>query len=333
MINILCQGGWHVGQSALLDWLDGFEEISLVSGENEYLRKENGVFDLLAENNISEKLKILNSLKLDAFSGIYHSLVSYSSFLFKKKFAKSQFTDEIVSRWERQKKVFRYISFNTSLCHYVSVEQRKLLYNKPFDEMAHWGKWLSYINHIGSKKKKANLYVQHNPFFYKEIIPNHEGIWQKFFEPFKIIFVYRDFLMDQFSDFVTYKSYIPFAHRSYYGTEHLHAADRYFELIKRIYLARLRMAKEYSPDQLIVLSFEDFLQNHQAVTAKLKSFLSIKSERDPYNKRFILEQSMKNIGNGKNNTEALSWLEGRPHIMKELYELKEQLANLPHAIH
>jgi hypothetical protein len=219
------------------------------------------------------------------------------------------------------------------LYYYLLVEKRKLIHNRTFDEMRHWKTWLQKFSKIDSTKKLATLFVHANPFFYAEIFDKHEIIWPVFFEPFKMVFVHRD-PCDQFADIVKNDMHITrFEHRFYTGTYHMDAAERYFNICKNIYLARLRMAKDYSPEQLLIVSFEDFLLNHQSVINKLKSFLGIKSERDQNNNNFVLEESIKNIGNGKKNIEAMSFLEKKPYIMDELYRLHNELDKLPQTIH
>jgi hypothetical protein len=330
-MNILCQGGWFVGQSALLDWLDGFEEVHLVPGEHELFRRENGIFDLLAENDTVKKVEFIDVMKNNAVKDIYRVIKSFIAF--KSGYAKRRlYATEIITRWENKKTAYHYTTTHALIWRYLSIERRKLLGNQSFNEIEHWKSWLSRFNHIGLKKKSPGLYVHHNPFFYKETFSSHENVWPNFFDPFKLIFIYRD-PIDQFADIIRYKAYIPMEHRFYYGKEHLHAADRFFELSKEIYMARLRMAKEYSPNQLIIFSFEDFLQKHQSISEQIKSFLGIHSKWDLNNKRFILEQSLQNIGKGKDNDVALSWLEERPYIMDELYKLHDQLSRLPHTLH
>jgi hypothetical protein len=217
--------------------------------------------------------------------------------------------------------------------HYLSAELKILSHNQSFDEIKHWKRFLYHFNIISSRKKSASIYIHQNPFFYAEIFPNHEQIWPHYFEPYKLIFVYRD-PIDQFADIVAHGAHIHTKDtRMRKGTENLHPAERFYEINKKFYLARLRMAKEYSPDQLLICSFEQFLKNHQQTAEKLVSFLGIKSKRDIHNKQFILEKSIKNIGKGKNNTEAMCYLTDKPYIMEELYDLHEKLNALPHTIY
>jgi hypothetical protein len=94
----------------------------------------------------------------------------------------------------------------------------------------------------------------------------------------------------------------------------------------------LKWLKTIKKNELIIFSFESFLQEHERVTKSLKIFLDIKTQRDSFNKKFILTNSLKNIGTGKFNEEAAILLKGKEYVMEELYDLREQLINHNNAI-
>jgi hypothetical protein len=317
IVNILLQGGWCVGQGALIAWLRGFEEINYVTGgfpdgEHEMFRKEDGVLDLLSLDDSTKKAELLKRMKKRTLAGIVRASgrnILYHSF--QKINLKAYFL----------------------LYYFLVNEEWKLKSEKPFNEITYWKKWLIKFNNIDYKKKSSFLYMHHNPFFYVENFSMHEKIWPQFFSPYKLVFIHRN-PIDQFTDIVQNNYHIITApHRFWNGTEHLSAIDRYFEVCKRIYSARLRMAKEYSPCQLLILSFEDFILKHEQITPQIKSFLGIQSNYDISNKHFVLEHSKKNIGNGKSNLEILSLLDEKTYIMEELNSMYRQLDMLPHTIH
>jgi hypothetical protein len=39
-LNIINIGGWYVGNTAILDWMDGFEELAFVKGDFNITRLE-----------------------------------------------------------------------------------------------------------------------------------------------------------------------------------------------------------------------------------------------------------------------------------------------------
>jgi hypothetical protein len=139
--------------------------------------------------------------------------------------------------------------------------------------------------------------------------------------------------MDQFSDIVNSGSHLDTSWSRFHGgTENMHPADRFLTISKKLYIGRLRLAEKYNRDKVLIFSFEDFLQKHSTITFKLKLFLNITSERSFQNKRFILKNSIKNIGNGKNNEKMKELLYGKDYVMEELNEYRNKLKNHKYAI-
>jgi len=316
MYNILSQGGWHVGQSVLWDWLGGFDAVLCVTGgieaEHDFFLKEDGIFDLLSMEDKNEKIvlieRMMKRVPIDVAKKCGNLLLHRD---YRKPWA------------------------HLLLYRYLHKARYALLHDKPFDEMAHWRRWLRAFSYIGSKKKSVSFLVHQNPFEYVETFDqfDHDKVWPPFFDPYKIIFVYRD-PYDQYLEIVKKGcNIITGVHRSYTGTYHLDALDRYYRMCRDAYLGRLRMARDYSPDQLLIFSFENFLKNHQSITSRIKTFIGIRSEWKPKHSKFVLEQSLKNIGNGKKDPDALAMLEVRPHIMQDICQLHDQLDALPHTIH
>jgi hypothetical protein len=325
MTNILFQWGWYSGTGAVVDWLDGFEEANTITNQGSYFSTEDGIYDLLTEEDIAKKLKIIKNLKIK----IITNAIELLPFEYYRRLVKHIHPSDYYNR--------KFISYFFTFYHFLSQEARKLRRGHSVDEYLHWKKWLNYSSRLGSKKKFAILNCHANIFNCGEMFSGHNNIWPKLFEPFKLIFVHRDPL-DQFADLVKEDRHLNvnchIAPR-YFGSDVgcLSAIDRFFITNKRFHLAKLRMAEQYGPDRMAIVSYEDFLQKHSTISEQLKSFLGIKSERNPKNDHFVLEQSMKNIGIGKDNKQALSLLAEKPHVLDELYKLREQLNLLPHAIH
>ncbi|HCF7793923.1 TPA: hypothetical protein NIK96_002936, partial [Vibrio cholerae] len=317
-MNIINIGGWYVGNSAILDWMDGFEELAFVKGDFNIARLENGVMDMIAEENTTEKLKMIKLQKQQCIKNLYsvtRSFVGrYTKHLLKPKIQPSHSS---------------YLRFHTVLYKYLYRYENNVLKSDSFDEILFWKGWLATLPKLDSAHKKNTHTVYQNPFFYDETFSGHKDIWPKLFSPYKMIFVHRDPL-DQFSDIVNSGSHLNTSWSRFHGgTENMHPADRYFSIAKKLYSARLRMAENLTKKDLVIFSFEEFLKNHERVTAELKSFLNITSERDPNNKRFVIEQSLKNIGNGQRNNDALMLLDGKDYILEELNNLRDKL-NLHH---
>lgn len=320
-MNIINIGGWYVGNSAILDWMDGFDELAFVKGDFNVVRLENGVMDILAEPNPFKKIEMINVQKKACYRGgcsVSRTFIRrYTKDLFKPKFSPS-YGD--------------HLKFYKDFYSQLSVYKTKLISHEDFDEIAFWNSWLTKLPFLEPAKKDFQHIIYSNPFFYDEMFAGHKNIWPKLFAPYKLIFVHRDPL-DQFADIVKAKHHtLSSWPRFHGGTEAMHPADRFLAISKKIYKARLRMVENYTKDELVIFSFEDFLQEHERVTKSLKYFLEINTQRDSANQKFILESSLKNIGKGRFNEEVASLLKGKDYVMEELNCLRDRLITHNNAI-
>ncbi|WFE68808.1 hypothetical protein P8S54_00480 [Thiomicrospira sp. R3] len=314
-MNIINIGGWYVGNTAILDWMDGFEELAFVKGDFNVTRLEGGIMDMMAEKDINRKLQLINNQKKESIKGLaraFKSLVGrYTKHIMKPRMSPSY---------------NGHFRFHSDYLKYLSRYENMLKAGEKFDEINFWQNWLSTLPKLDSGHKNYKHIVYQNPFFYDETYAGHKDIWPQIFSPYKMIFVHRDPL-DQFSDIVNSGGHLNVSWPRFHGgTENMHPADRYFSIAKKLYTARLRMAENLTKDDLVIFSFEDFLQNHERVTTELKSFLDISSERNQNNKRFVREKSLKNIGKGQHNQEALKLLENKKYVLDELNELRNKLS-------
>jgi hypothetical protein len=322
-MNIINIGGWYVGNTAISDWMDGFEEIAFIKGEFNITRLENGIMDMIVEPDPLKKIEMIRIQKKACYKSPYiisRSFIGhYTKFLLKPNFSHT---------YDYDRNLGFYINFHS----YLSKYEEKLISHEEFDEVELWRDWLNRLLSSNLAHKNSKHTVFQNPFFYNDTFDGHKDVWPKLFSPYKLIFVHRDPL-DQFSDIVKNKAHTLVSWpRFHKGTETMHPADRFLIISKKIYNARLKMAENYTKDELAILSFENFLQEHSRVTKGLKNFLDIKTQRDDSNKRFILENSLKNIGKGKFNEEVASLLKGKEYVMEELNNLREQLMNHDNAI-
>jgi len=317
-VNIINIGGWYVGNTAILDWMDGFDEIGFVKDDFNIARVENGVMDIIAEQDLSKKIKIIKKQKHACYFGFYRVL--------------RMFVGRYTKHLTKKNKLYPYnstIAFYRRLHSFLNSYEYLLKTSEAFDEIELCKSWLNAEALSLLENKNNHSIVYQNPFFYDETFSGHAKIWPKLFDPYKLIFVHRDPL-DQFSDIVNSGDHLLSSWPRFHGeTESMHPADRFLTIARKLYKARLRMAEEYNSDQLLIFSFEDFLVNHDKVTPVLKGFLNINSERSFSNKRFIKEKSLKNIGKGLANKEALQLLEGKSYVLDELNILRKELSALP----
>jgi hypothetical protein len=319
-MNIINSGGWYVGNTAVLDWMDGFDEISFIKGDFHISRLENGIMDMISVKDLEQKNYMISKNKIDCYLGAYKISRNFIG----------RYTKNILK--SRQEAAYNlrpayYFNFYKALCVY----ERKITEND-FDEVRFWRSWLNDLADKLSVKSNFRYNVFQNPFFYDETFDGHSDLWPELFYPFKLVFVHRDPL-DQFTDIVLSGSHIDTSSPRFHGgTESLHPADRFLEISKKVYKARLKIASEKSADELIVFSFEDFLLNHDRVASGIKNFFKISTDRDPNNRRFDLNKSLRNIGNGKHNEAVLELLDGKEYVMMELDILRKKLSSLPHSI-
>lgn len=321
MKNIITAGGWYVGNTAILDWLDGFENIRYIKGDFNICRQENGIMDILATDIKSEKIKILNSIKKDcllSFKLIMRTFVGrYTKHLFKRVKPKP-FNVEF--------------SYYKNLYLFADKYIDLLTTDTKFDEYDYCRKWMYGIT-AGTKRgdivyEKDLSVVFQNPFFYDQTFSGHADVWPKLFEPYKLIFVHRDPL-DQFCDIVKNGDHLLSSWPRFHGdTAQLHPADRFLVISKKIYIARIEMLKRYPNSEILVFSFEDFLLKHKETTEKIICFIGGCGERDVNNKRFVLSESLENIGRGQQSDELLSLLKGKEYVMDELNLLRNELIKL-----
>lgn len=319
MIKILNVGGWYVGNSAILDWMDGFEELCFIRGDFNVARVENGIMDIICEKNIRKKEKIIKALKWQCFLGLYRCI----RYRFRKVCLerKMDFTVDYDLRFSFQFSLFKALNYYKKKPH-VTHE----------DEVFFWQNWLSKLSNKHSKNGQSKLIVLQNPFFYNETFTGHEGTWEKLFSPFKLVFVHRD-PYDQLLDIINSGAYLDHSWPRFHGeTEELHPIVRFHFIAKKIYEARLRMARLYSPEQLLIVSFESFVLEHDAVADRVKKFLGIDKEKINYARNFNPDRSAKNIGNGKKDKFLLELINGKEELLEELNEYRKALDELPHSV-
>jgi len=276
---------------------------------------------MLVEPDLFKKIEMINVQKKACYMGLYTV-----SRIFIGRYTKHLLNFKSSPRYNG------HLKFYKDFYKYLSKYKEKLISRENFDEIAFWKGWLARLPLLDSGHKNFKHTVYQNPFFYDETFDGHKIIWPELFSPYKLIFVHRDPL-DQFADIVKAKEHSLVSFPRFHGdTETMHPADRFLAISKKIYNARLKMAASYTKDELVIFSFEDFLQEHERVTKGLKYFLDINTQRDLKNRRFILGSSLKNIGKGKLNEEVAYLLTDKSYVMEELNELREKLINHNNAI-
>lgn len=321
MKNIITAGGWYVGNTAILDWLDGFENLRYIKGDFNICRQENGIMDILSADSETEKLKMLKVIKKDcllSFRILIRTFIGrYTKHLFKRVKPKPFNTE---------------FSYYKELYIFADKYIDSLVSGDKFDEYEYCRQWMQEIatnsKNINSVDKANVSVVFQNPFFYDQTYSGHSQVWPRLFQPYKLIFVHRDPL-DQFFDIISSGDHLISSWPRFHGdTVDLHPADRFLNISKKIYQARIEMLKGYSNNDVLVFSFEDFLLKHEVITTRLEHFIGDCGKRDVNNNRFVLDESLQNIGRGHKSEELLRLLEGKEYVMDELNALRNELIAL-----
>jgi hypothetical protein len=318
MNNVINAGGWYVGNTAILDWLDGFDEVGYIKGDLNICRQENGIMDILAVKAVDQKIEILKIIKKDC---IFSSRIILKSFVgrYTKHFSKRVKPRPYNTSFRYYKDLY---SFANRYIYFLTIK-------KNFDEYDYCQKWIySLVLRRAQADTEIKTIVYQNPFFYKETFSGHEEVWPRLFNPYKLIFVHRDPL-DQLFDIVNSGDHLLASWSRFHGdTSHLDPIGRFFEISKKIYTARIRMAEQYDRSKLLIFSFEDFLLKHELVKNRIIDFLNITSTRDVNNKRFVLKESLNNVGKGHSDKNIEKLLAGRDHVIDHLNSLRSELVEL-----
>ena len=312
---IINSGGWYVGNSAVIEWLSKFQEVEFIHGDLNVLRLEDSIMDLILEPDLIVKRDIVRRNKLACFKGLGYAVKSQIGKIFNKGFSS-------LKKLEFYLQVKYYIFYYKALTKY-----EKNLRIPGFNEGDYWRNWLSELANLTSKNKKneANGFtVLQNPFFYDETFSGHKDVWPSLLKPYKLIFVHRD-PYDQLSDIIREGALNDSSWERFHGnTDKLESLERFCEISKRLYQGRLRLMRSHPYNDVIAVSFEDFILKHKEVSVELMEFLKLPIVFDNWD----YTKSLSNIGKGRSDPAVLKLIDGRDYMLDELYKLRRELEHL-----
>ncbi|WP_063660033.1 sulfotransferase [Aliivibrio fischeri] len=317
-MNLLCIGGWFSGNSAILDCIDSHENIKYLKSDFDILRQTNGIMDLIIEKELKKKEEIIKiNIKFCTkllFKEIKFILGKYTKYLFKSK--------EFHRDRQYKKRYNDNINFNISLiykfavyfirCHFFEMTED--------EQVAFWKNWLA----ISSLNEKDYV-VYCNPIYYDNFEPEHKELWPKLFSPYKIILVHRNPL-DQFYDIYMKEGMSDTSvARFFKGSEELEPIQRFHYIVKKIHEARLNLINTYSKDELLLISFEDFVENSHVHLNEIVGFLGLSNCSFSNSERFDAEKSCRNIGIWKSNEHVKDLIIKNSEIVDELMIMRAEL--------
>lgn len=159
--------------------------------------------------------------------------------------------------------------------------------------------WLdNVIQIVGASDKKAVLLDQ------AIHLGQHISIWPKFFDPFKLIVVYRDprdIIAEQEKYKYLYRQQISSNDICLYG-ESFEDALRYRGDVMLARMKQVEVIKQNVPSQnLLVLKFEDLVHDYEIQKSRIESFLGLSAEDHILPKKYFDPlKSSKNVGVYKN---------------------------------
>ncbi len=320
-MNILCIGGWLTGNSAILDYLDGSDDISYIRSDFDLFRQENGIYDLVNETNEFKKPKIEWTLCILTLNELYRSIrVSvglYTKYLYKGR----KYRENELNFRRYNASILFNIYFLLKLNGYIMGRRIK----KNFNEVDYWGRWIKNAAYLMNKKKtKFCLYC--NPVYANNLNISSNSTWWKIFTPFKVICVYRN-PHDQLSDILKINGHLQTEPIRFFGnTNNDTPAERVLKVLKSIHRMRIDLSQNLTSDQLLILSFDDFISHNELVKNKINSFLGIDENNyiNETNSKFNLELSKKNLGIGATDKKLQNFMNENTDFINEIVDMYKE---------
>ena len=219
-------GGWYVGNTAVVMWLNGLPEAKAVLGDLDFFREKGGLY----QYQLGKIGKI--TIFKNVCAGLLKALKRKIAFKIRKKVR----TDS---------KNFHQYSF-TFYLHII-----RLLFI---------GNLHSHV--VPLKKAKEDFIVLQNPVYYPNINPVEFYHGMSLFKNSKIIFVVRDELM-QLNDIINDNQHLHTKDTKFReGTKYMAPNERVITLTKKIHDGRIKLINEYG-ERCVVVNFEQFLQSEK----------------------------------------------------------------------
>jgi hypothetical protein len=316
--NILIWGTMSSGSSALHNLLKEYDNIGYLPVEFDYFRAPGLVADQLSEaasrdfpNEIDKLTKNRNCLlKLFFNTFIWKLIVNY----FPKKYLEIEYRSLFPGKIKIR--IIRLLHYHL-LRRLNDILKTGLSFN---DKIQFSKMWIQNIDNLFSNRKEWILFDQ--PI----LTSTAPDIWEKVFNPFKLIIVYRD-PKDQLADIIERRylfnpygaPYMTIAGdnlEAIYGRNRIGAIRFQVDAIK----SRLKwidnMEKELGSERLLLLDFEGLIIHYEDYKSKIEDFIGgIRDNHKFKNKYFDPVLSGGNIGIYRKHL--------KEEDLKELTELEE----------
>ncbi len=287
--NILIVGLLATGSSAMVDLLREYDEIHIVQNEFNDFRAPGLVADQLdnqQDNEFKNEIGRITSLKsrLRLIYGIFPILKWEIKTILE---VKHRFKYNLI----RIKQLNLLKRLNTILVSTISVEEK-------FHQANHW---IQEVGRINNPSKEFVLFDQ--PL----LSTINTGIWERVFNPFKLIVVYRD-PKDQLAEIIKKGIlYAPYgapnvtysgvALESIFGRNRESAITIHINAIKKRFEWIDNLKNELNRDSLLLVDFEGLVNNYNEYKIAIESFIGIKNQnKSKYKLYFDPENAKESIG-------------------------------------
>ncbi|WP_224798286.1 hypothetical protein [Idiomarina abyssalis] len=292
---ILSVGGWYVGNSAVIEWLDGFDDYKLLKGDLHELRNPGYLFDYISSCNVMHKSKFFINIFIFSLKGILRSLIAHS---LRKKIGSLK---KYNLSYHLKILILLILSLPILFSYSLQVKLwRKLFVNRKYQ------------------------YILQNPIFYDDIRPEHSKLWREIFNNSKILVVTRS-PIEQFIDISLHNEFHDRKSPFRQGTEGMSSIEKFETIVLRTYEQRINLAKEFGNKVVCVVSFEKFVNQDENEINRLRSFFAIVGEKR--NSAFEFSKSKKNACLSKSHRDIADDILSKPltieNINKKIHELRK----------
>lgn len=284
------------GSHAIVDLLSEYDNIAITNGELDEFRAAGMVSDMLDDqmtsfwaNSIDKYLANFNQ-KHKYFKLLLSKYVVNDKRLLKLLF-KSEYLNARVKKVAANNEL---IKLNASLKQNLPVDEKIEIAN-------------GWIHSLGDIYSEFRTDVQYAVFDNPISTISDIEIFSRVFSPFKLICCIRD-PRDQVANIIK-DAYIhlPFGPANYnwggmaletiYGRDRKDAIRLFVDLIMNNYKRLERYEKQIPKNDLMIVKFEDLVQNYEDTKADIEAFIGVDSgHHNKIKSSFIPEVSMKNIG-------------------------------------
>ncbi len=287
--NILIAGTLASGASALIDLLREYENVNVINDEFD---------DFRAPGLVGDQLNILSSIDYpDSIEQIIRMQSIKGRLIYKSRIWKLLNRLLPKALWVRQFKFYYIEHFKNYLLRLNQINLLENLHEKLRSDISYEEKiqnantWINDVSSLFSYEKEFTLFDQ-------PILPWSDiEIWPRVFEPFKMIYVYRN-PRDQMAEiikreilFQPFRS--PFLNYTQVNVMSIYGKDRkaMLKFQKDALLNRMENLKDLkekiSDERLMLVDFDNLVCDYDKCKTSVENFIGLRSTSHKYAKDYF----------------------------------------------